>query len=104
MFRATAWLPVITSMAISGCALPLPGADGTRHYIVVGIGVVSVPKPQPEVAVTAVKVQALGIVATAAPSARLVIGYIQSHQVEAAPNSASVLVELSDSFAGPLKV
>jgi hypothetical protein len=97
-------LPALTLLAMSGCALPLPGAYGTRHYVVVGIGVVSVPKPQPDVTVTAVKVQALGVVATAVPGAHLVIGYTKSYQVEAEPTADPVLVEMSDSFAGPLQI
>jgi hypothetical protein len=101
--RAT-WLPSIAALAASGCAVPWPGADGTQHYVVVGIGVCSVPSMPPDVPVTAVKVQAVGIVATATPGPRLVVGYTKSYQMEAAADARSVLLEMSDSLAGPLKI
>jgi hypothetical protein len=99
-----AWMSGIALLSTSGCAIPVQGAEGTRHYVVIGIGVVSVPSPPPETAVTAVKIQALGVVATSTPTARLIIGYTKGYQVEAAPHAQSVLLELSDSFAGPLKI
>jgi hypothetical protein len=101
--RTAAWLSSVALLA-SGCAISVPGAAGTRHYVVVGIGVVSVPSPPPDVPVTAVKLQALGLVATAAPTPRLIVGYTKSYQVEAAAHAKSVLLEMSDSFAGPLTI
>lgn len=99
-----AWLPGIALLATSGCALSVPGAEGTRHYIVIGIGVISVPSTPPDVPVSAVKLQALGIVATATPAARLIVGYTKSYQLEVAAHARSVLLEMSDSFAGPLRI
>lgn len=104
MLRATAWLSGFALLAASGCALSVPGAEGTRHFIVVGIGFVSVPDPPRDVPVTALKLQALGVVATATPTPRLVVGYTKSYRVEAAADARSVRVELSDDFAGPLTI
>lgn len=101
--RVATWLPSIALLATSGCAIPVTGAEGTRHYVVVGFGIVSVPGPS-DAPVTAVKVQALGVVVSAAPDARLVAGYTKSYQVEVAAYAAPVLLELSDSIAGPLKI
>ena len=103
-FRVAAWALCIAVLAMSGCAIPVPGADGTRHYVVVGIGVLSIPKVATDAPVTAVKLQAVGLVATPAPGPRLVVGYTKSYQVEAAAHAKSMLLEMSDSFAGPLTI
>jgi hypothetical protein len=102
--RAAPWIPGIAALATSGCAVPWSGAEGTQHFVVVGVGVCSVPSMPADVPVTAVKIQAVGLVASAAPSLRLVVGYTKSYQMEAAADARSVLLEMSDSLAGPLTI
>lgn len=91
-------------LAASGCVLPATGRDGSRHYIVVGAGIVSVPGPDADGPVTAVKLQAVGLVAGLLPTARVVLGYVNTHQVEVAANADSTMVELSDAIGGPVTI
>jgi len=90
--------------ATSGCVLPVKAGDGSRHYVVVGIGIVSVPRADAASTVSAAKVQALGVVATTGPGARLAIGYINTHQVEVAADTQWAVVEIGDAIAAPMKI
>ena len=49
--------------------------DGTTHYLVLGFGLVSVNSSTNQVAVTAVKANVLGVMASTMPGPKLSIGY-----------------------------
>jgi len=91
-------------VAAGGCAIPVRAKDGSRHYVVVGFGMVSIPRVDASSPVLVAKVQALGVVMTPMPSARLVIGYINAHQVAVAADTAWAMVEISDAIAGPVRI
>lgn len=72
------------------------------HYVVLGFGVVSVPKlPR---AVTVTKVQVLGgVLANDAPGVRVSAGLVHGMAVSI-PVEADVQVEVSEKPFGPLKI
>jgi len=103
-FALKALVAFVLSGTLPGCSgIPVKGREGTTHYLIIGIGVVSVPKPSGDDGVTASKIQALGIVANSSPNLRFTAGYIQGHTVSIRPD-ANVIVEQSDSIGGPLTI
>src|SRR5437762_14331078 len=59
---------VSLSVIINGCSrlaccmsVPLRGSHDSIHYLVIGLGLISVPKPEQETVVLATKMQALGV-------------------------------------------
>jgi hypothetical protein len=78
------------------CALLLTGcisykAGGTRHYVVLGFGVVSVGTNAPTV--TVVKSTIIGFGASALPSSKCTVGFANSVTVVASTNQ-NVIVEI----------
>jgi hypothetical protein len=85
---------------LTGC-IPFQ-SNGTRHYVIVGFGVVSVPATNaPNTQVT--KSQAIGLILSDQPGTKVGIGYSSSTVVQIATNQ-NILVEVSDHPAQPLKV
>jgi hypothetical protein len=90
------------SLDSSGCS-GIPIDDGaTRHYVIVGFGVVSVPK-QPASTVHVSKVQALGLTVADQPGLRVALGYA-SGMVAAIPPDVDVRLEVSDQPFGPVTI
>ena len=70
---------VTTGCSSSGCCLSFEvNGDQSTHIVVIGIGLVSAPKTKINPAVTATKVQALGIAVTDTPGLKVGIGYSSS--------------------------
>lgn len=86
---------------MSGC-VAIPGQGGTKHYLIVGVGIVSVNES--EDAVTATQTQALGISLSDRPGLKLGIGYASSTAVTVAPGTEDVRVEVSQRPGGPLVI
>jgi hypothetical protein len=89
-------LPLLLFALLTGCAAT--GKDGTKHYLVLGLGVVSVNNTNP-VGATVCKMQVLGIGVSDMPGVRFGVGYANS-VVVAVPPTNHVLLEVSD---GPFK-
>lgn len=97
-------LPIAAVLFVtSGCVLQTTGRERTRHYIVLGVGIVSIPSPEASPPVAAVKLQAVGLTAELAPNARFALGYINSHQIAVAANTDTT-VQVSDAVGGPVTV
>ena len=74
------------------------------HYVVIGLGIVTVPKQASETAVLATRTQALGVQLSDQPGAKLGLGY-SSGSVVAIPNTAEdVRVEISERIGGSIVV
>lgn len=88
-------------LILTGCTLPVQ-KDGTRHYVVIGFGVVSAPvtnSPHAQV----VKSQAIGLILSDQPGIKVGVGYSSSTVVQVATNQ-NMLIEVSDLPGQPLKV
>lgn len=92
-----ALIPII----LSGC-IAIPGKGGTKHYLIIGFGVVSVNESDD--AVMATQTQALGVSISDRPGLKLGIGYASSTVVSVAPGAKDVRVEVSQRPGGPLVV
>src|SRR5215211_7413229 len=80
------WLTNCTSMQ---CCIAVPFQEGqdTIHYLVVGVGILTVPSPEAAAGVLATRVQALGVSVSDQPGLKLAIGYASSMTV-AVPEGA----------------
>ena len=85
----------------SGC-IQIPGKGGTKHYVIIGFGIVSVNES--DEAVVATQTQALGVSVSDRPGLKLGIGYASSTVVTVAPGAQDVRVEVSKIPGGPLVV
>lgn len=92
---------LLFSVILSGC-IAIPGKGGTKHYVIVGFGIVSVNES--EEAVTATQAHSLGISISDRPGLKLGIGYTSSTVVTVAPGAEDVRVEVSKRPGGPLIV
>jgi len=72
--------------------------------VVIGFGIISVPKPEQKVAVLATKSQSLGVSISDQPGLKLGVGYASSTVVAVPHGAEDVRVEISQSPGGPLKV
>jgi hypothetical protein len=91
--------------AIDCCVvIPTRREGGSIHYLVFGIGIVTVPKPEKQTAVLATKAQTLGINISDQPGLKLGFGYSSSTVVVIPDNAEDVRVEISQKPGGPLKV
>jgi hypothetical protein len=88
----------------SGCS-GIPIDDGaTRHYVIVGFGVVSVPQPPSASTVHVSKVQAFGLTVADQPGLRLALGYASGMVAAIPPDVDDVRVEISDRPLGPVTI
>lgn len=100
-----ALLAGLTGCSGPGCGLVLPVADNDSiHYVVLGLGVVSVPKPAGETAVLATKLDALGLSISDQPGGKLGLGYTSASVVAIPDKAENIQVEISQKPGGPLTV
>ncbi len=62
----------------AGIVIPIEGKEGTKHFIIIGFGIVSVSYPEGETAVMATNSQVLGINVSNQPGLKLGAGYSSS--------------------------
>ena len=100
----TKWLSAVLIIVCTGC-IPLRTKDST-HHVVLGIGVVSIPRSSsivPEEEPRVVKAQYLGVLVGDQPGARLGIGYGNSIST-IVPTNRNVIIEVSDGPFQPVTV
>ncbi len=98
-------IEVLSGCSSFGCCWTLPvSEDQSVHYVILGFGVVSVPKTEKKTAVFAAKSQALGIVLSDQPGAKLGIGYTSSSLVTIPDGAEDVRVEISQTPGGSVTV
>ena len=85
-------------------AIPLRGEEGSVHYLIIGVGVVTVPGTEARTAVQATQMQSLGVAISDQPVTKLGVGYMSSTVVSVPDGAKDVRVEVSQVPGGPLRV
>jgi hypothetical protein len=86
----------------SGC-ISIPGKNGTKHYLIVGLGIVSVNDSQIP-AVIATDAHTLGISISDQPGLKLAVGYSSSTVVSIPDEADDVRVEVSKIPGSPIVI
>jgi len=100
--HSTVWL-TLSAAILSACSILIPGRDGTKHYLVIGTGLVSVYEP-PESSIVITDVTALGISISDQPGLKFGVGYSSSFAVTVPDNAEDVRAEITRKFCGPIVV
>ena len=82
--------------------VPLHEGESTLHYLVMGVGILTIPKPETSAGVLATRLQALGVSVSNHPGMKLAIGYTSSMAVSVPDGAEDVRVEISQRPGGPL--
>ena len=90
------------SLGVAGCAPLQIEGDDTWHFVVIGAGIVSIPKQDAPVAVDATKIEAIGLTIADRPGSRVSLGYMSNTSVRVPDNAEDVLLEVSDETGGPM--
>lgn len=93
----------LLSLTLAACAFETKGGDGTRHYLILGAGLVSVNDQKSDAAV-AVRTHSLGIAVSDIPGMRLAAGYASSKYVAVADGRKDLIIEIEDRPHGDLTV
>jgi hypothetical protein len=94
---------IVTFMLLSGCIVSVSGEGGSSHHVIIGFGIVSVNE-DPDKAVVATDVYALGLSLSDRPGLKVGLGYSSGTVVSVAPDAEDVRVEISKKPWGPLIV
>jgi len=89
-----------------GSVLTIKGKEGTKHFIIIGFGIVRVNRPEGETAAVVTDAQALGIHVSDQPGLKFGVGY-SSSTVLTVPDGTradDVRMEVSRHPFGPLKI
>ncbi len=93
---------VILASTLQACAgVPVPDGNGGITYVIIGVGVVSIPAPEgpPDVAVA--RTRTLGLMLSDQPDAKVVLGYSSSLTTLVAKDSPGVMVT-TDGIGAPI--
>ncbi len=94
------------SEAAMGAVIPVKGREGTKHFIIIGFGIVRVNRPEGETAALVTDTQALGINVSDQPGLKIGVGY-SSCTVTTVPDSTGaddIRVEVTRKPVGALKI
>jgi hypothetical protein len=91
------------TLVATGCMRIPFTRGGTTHYLIIGIGVVSVSDPQ-QTAVVATDAHSLGVILSDRPGVKFAAGYSSASVVSVADGAEDVRVEVSRKVMGPLIV
>jgi hypothetical protein len=94
-------IAVISFMVLAGCCLSHKDERGTQHYLIIGLGMVSLNEK--DNAVLATRLNSIGISLSNRPDLRFGLGYTSSLVVSIVPY-ADTLVELSQSPGDPITI
>lgn len=96
---------VLPGCSSIGCCMTVSvDRKDSLHYVILGIGVVSISKPESEMAVLATQSQALGLHISDQPGMKLGVGYSTSSTVAIPDHAEDVRVEISQRPGGPIIV
>lgn len=91
------------SLACVGC-VAIPGSGGATHYLVLGVGLISVSDPQKKEAAVVTDTRALGLVLSDRPGPKLSLGYLSSTVTTIPRDVEHVLIEVKKTGLGPLVI
>jgi hypothetical protein len=97
-------LPLLCLLLSAACAIPVRDKSETLHYLVIGIGVVSIPAEQKTAAVQAARSHILGAGISNQPGVSLSLGYASSIVTRVPENTEDVRIEFSERPGGPVVV
>ncbi len=105
------WIPIkivwlmLYALVLSACSpLAFKGKDNSIQYVILGFGVVTVPKPQNEVAIIAAKATTLGISISNQPGLRFSLGYTSGFFLTIPDHAKDVRLEVYERLGGPITV
>ncbi|MFZ2451699.1 MAG: hypothetical protein WAW36_14375 [Methylovulum miyakonense] len=98
---AMAMMVVVPGCSSFGCCMTVPVAGkGSVHYLILGVGLVTVPKPEHETAILATQSHALGINLSDQPGMKLGVGYTSGSVVAIPDHAKEVRVEINQRPGG----
>jgi hypothetical protein len=84
--------------------LEFKGKDNSIQYVILGFGVVTVPKSEDEIAITAAKATTLGISISNQPGLRFSLGYTSGFFLTIPDHAKDVRLEVYERLGGPITV
>lgn len=94
----------VAVLLVAGCSGVPVRSGNTVHYLIIGIGVVSVPADQETADIRVTRLNALGVSLVDQPGLRLGLGYASGTVVAVPERVEDVRVEVSHLPFGPLHV
>jgi hypothetical protein len=94
-------IAVISFMALAGCCVSHKDEKGTQHYLIIGLGMLSLSEKDD--AVLATRLNSIGISLSNRPDLRFGLGYTSSMAVSIVPY-ADTLVEISQKPGDPITI
>ena len=96
---------LISGCASTSCCVSLKyESEEALHYLIIGVGIVTVPKSGQQDAVTATKLDVFGIAISDQPGLKLGVGYSSSAVVAVPDGAEDVRVEVSHTPGGGMTV
>ena len=87
-----------------GLTVPVNDDAGTVNYLILGIGLVSVPRPEDQRSVLVTRAHALGLMVSDQPATKVGVGYTSSRVVAVPREAGDVQVQISERVWEPLQV
>lgn len=104
MFTLSRVTLVTLGLFVSACTgIPVETEDA-RHYVIVGFGVVTVPRSDPEQSVAVHRLHSLGLSVSDHPGLKLGLGYVSGLVTSVPGHLDHALVEVSQRPFGPIRV
>ena len=97
---------LLIAISVSACSgIPFEDRHGTTHYLILGFGVVSVPKSSNlQSSAEVVKATSLGIALSNQPGVQFSVGYATNTTVLVPDDADDVIIEVADRFWGPMTI
>lgn len=92
-------------IAVSGCTgIKYRDEKGTIHHLIIGMGIVSIPKQENKTGAFVSKTEVIGVHASNQPSLKLGVGYSASSFIAVPESTENIVIEVSQKPLGPLTV
>lgn len=88
-------VPLLTAFITACSGIPMRGADGSVHHIIIGVGVVSVPAVSEEPSMRAVRTHTLGLDIKTGPMQRISAGYSFSAEAIIPDGARNICAQIS---------
>jgi hypothetical protein len=99
----SSWFIIMLTTLLIGCApIMIKGNDNTVHYVILGLGIVSIPGGENKIAVQAAKTNTLGMSFTNQPGTKFSLGYTSGFFVAIPDHAKDVRVEIYEFPGKPI--